>query len=122
MNNQLFNRKHLKAFRKELRNNATPAESHLWQVLRKKKLAGRKFRRQHSIGNYIVDFYCPSEKIVVELDGDVHENPVNNDYDRTRDNFLKNKGFKVLRFENEMVFKSPDLVLAAIKDAFRNSY
>lgn len=74
---KLHNRKHLKDFRKELRNNSTKAESRLWKVLRKRQLEGRKFRRQHSIGNYIVDFYCPEEKLIVELDGAIHCNSFN---------------------------------------------
>ncbi len=68
MNNEFFNRKHLKAYRKELRNNATKAECYLWKALKGKNLDGKKFRRQHSIGNYIADFYCASEKLIVELD------------------------------------------------------
>lgn len=84
MSEQLNNRKYLKEFRKELRNNATKAESQLWKTLQKSQLEGRKFRRQHSIGNYIVDFYCPKEKLIVELDGQVHDNIMNEEYDTKR--------------------------------------
>ena len=63
---------YLKTFRKELRNNLTPAEAKFWKIVQNKNLEGRKFRRQHSVGNYILDFYCPSEKLAVELDGEVH--------------------------------------------------
>ena len=121
MNNELFNKKHLKEFRKELRNNATPAESYLWKALQKKQLDGKKFRRQQSIGNYIVDFYCPSENLVIELDGQVHMNPVNADYDLKRTEFLFSKGLKVIRFENEEVFKNLDMVLEAIRREFGDS-
>jgi very-short-patch-repair endonuclease len=69
----LFNRKSLKFYRSSLRNKSTSAEAELWKVLKSKRLIGRKFRRQHSIGNYIVDFFCASEKLVIELDG----NPAN---------------------------------------------
>ena len=66
------NKKSLKSFRKELRINLTPAEAKLWTYLQKSKLDGRKFRRQHSVESYILDFYCPAEKLAVELDGEVH--------------------------------------------------
>ena len=68
----LFNRKSLKFFRSSLRNKSASAESELWDILKSKKLNARKFRRQHSIGNYIVDFYCASEKLIIELDGNPH--------------------------------------------------
>ena len=61
----------LKNFRRELRHNLTPAEAFLWTQLKARKLNGRRFTKQHSINNYIVDFYCASEKIIIELDGEV---------------------------------------------------
>lgn len=119
MNSELFNKKHLKGYRKELRNNMTKAESYLWKALKRKQLNERKFRRQHSIGNYIVDFYYPSENLIVELDGEVHMNTVNQDYDFKRSVFLKSKGFKLLRFENKVVFENLDMVLDAIRKEFK---
>ena len=71
-NKNLFNRRDLKSFRSFLRNRATSAEVALWNILKSKQLDGKKFRRQYSIGNYIVDFCCPSEKLIIELDGDPH--------------------------------------------------
>ena len=71
-NDNLFNRKALKSFRKSLRNRSTSAEAALWVMIKSRKLDGRKFRRQYSIENCIVDFCCPSEKLVIELDGDPH--------------------------------------------------
>ena len=71
-NQNLFNRKSLKFFRSSLRNKSTSAEAELWNILKSKKLNAGKFRRQHSIGNYIVDFFCASEKLVIELDGNPH--------------------------------------------------
>ncbi len=68
----LHNRKYLKENRKMLRSNLTPAEAELWKHLKSSQLYGRKFRRQHSIGNFILDFYCPSEKLAIELDGQIH--------------------------------------------------
>jgi len=82
------NKKSLKNYRKDLRNNQTSAETRLWMLLKNKQLEGRKFRRQHSINNFIVDFYCPSEKLVIELDGQVHYNPIAEHQDYKRDNIL----------------------------------
>ena len=115
----IHNKKHLKKLRKELRNNLSPAEARLWQMLKNKQLGGKKFRRQHSIDNFIVDFYCPEEKLVIELDGNVHFNPVSENYDFNRDKIIKSYGIDILRFENEMVFKQPEIVLNAIRMKFR---
>jgi very-short-patch-repair endonuclease len=119
MPEKLNNHKYLKEFRKELRKNPTKAESQLWKALQKKQLEGRKFRRQHSIGNYIVDFYSSKEKLIVELDGQVHDNFVNEEYDRKRTRYLESLGFKVLRFENYLAFEQLDMVLEAIKAEFK---
>ncbi len=114
----MHNRKHLEQYRKHLRNNATSAEAFLWKHLSKKQLEGRKFRRQHSIQNYIVDFFCPSEKLIIELDGEVHNNPKVQEKDRIRDDFFKNLDYTVLRFENKMVFDSLPSVLDEITQCF----
>lgn len=87
---------------------------YLWQFLKSKKLLGRKFRRQHGIACYIVDFYCPSEKLIIELDGEVHNHPDQINYDRRRDAFLKKLGFKILRINNELVFSNIREVLRLI--------
>ncbi len=118
MNNEKHNRKYLKTYRQDLRNNSTKAERMLWKALQKSQLEDRKFRRQQSIENFIVDFYCPSEKLIIELDGEVHYNIVNQTYDDERTIKLKELGFKVLRFENKLVFEQTEMVLEAIKDAF----
>ena len=91
-NKNLFNRKSLKFFRSSLRNKSTSAEAVLWDILKSKKLDSRKFRRQHSIGNYIVDFFCPSEKLVIELDGNPHGEYHNIEKDEKRDQYLKTLG------------------------------
>ncbi len=118
-NRYIFNRKSLKQLRSYLRNNSTSAESALWNQLKSKNLEGRKFRRQQSIGNYIVDFYCPSEKLIVELDGDLHGDPIQIQKDISRDKYLEALGFTVLRFENRFVFQEPEIVLNEIKKVFR---
>lgn len=114
------NKKHLKRNRKELRNNLTTAEARLWSLLKNKKLDGRKFRRQHSIDSYIVDFYCPQEKLIIELDGQVHFNPICEEKDYKRDKIFENYGYKVLRFENKFVFQQPEIIMNAIKNSFNH--
>ncbi len=109
---------HLGTFRKDLRNNLTPAEAKFWNMIKNRKLEGRKFRRQHSVGNYILDFYCPSEKLGIELDGQGHYELTKFDYDNRRDLYLQNSGIKVIRFENRIVFESPEWLLEAIKKEF----
>lgn len=113
---RIHNRKYLVDFRKFLRNNATSAEATLWKSLTRKKVEGLKFRRQHSIENYIVDFYCPELKLIIELDGSGHSNFGQENYDNERTKRLEELGFVVLRFENQIVFKSPDMIINAILD------
>lgn len=115
---RLHNRKELKERRRYLRNNGTSAEATLWTLLSKKQLEGRKFRRQHSIKNYVVDFYCPSEKLIIELDGDVHFSAAGVEYDQKRDEELRQLGFKIIRIENEDIFKATMAVLDKIKSCF----
>jgi len=116
---QIHNKQELRENRRNLRSNLTPAEIRLWKCLQNKQLDGRKFRRQHSIGNYIVDFYCPEEKIAIELDGDVHFNPVNEKYDIQRDDYIKSLGIKVIRFRNCEVFENIDNILNVIRGCFK---
>jgi very-short-patch-repair endonuclease len=118
-NKNLFNRKSLKPFRSYLRRKSTSAEGVLWNQLRSRNLDGRKFRRQQSIGKYIVDFYCPSEKLIIELDGDPHGDPARIHKDIVRDNYLKELGLTVLRFENRFVFQELEFVLNEIKKLFK---
>jgi len=115
---QLNNLPHLKTFRKELRNNLTPAEATLWTLLKGKALDGRKFRRQHSVANYILDFYCPEEQLAIELDGQGHFEANQAEYDRERDLFLEAYGIKVLRFENKLVWDNPEGLLELVKGYF----
>ena len=98
-NKNLFNRKSLKLFRSSLRNNSTSAEAVLWDMLKSKNINGRKFRRQHSIGNYIVDFCCTSEKLVIELDGNPHGEYYKIEEDKKRDQYLESLGFSILRYK-----------------------
>ncbi|HEX6125115.1 MAG TPA: endonuclease domain-containing protein, partial [Pyrinomonadaceae bacterium] len=94
----------LQTFRTELRKHLTPAEASLWKSLQRSKLDGREFRRQHSVGDYILDFYCPAEKLAIELDGQVHRSELARLYDHERKMFWREYGIKVVRFENRLVF------------------
>ncbi|MHA7863932.1 type ISP restriction/modification enzyme [Flagellimonas marinaquae] len=116
--NKIANLPYLKTFRRELRNNLTPAEAALWKMLKGKQLEGRKFRRQHSVGNYILDFYCPSEQIAIELDGQGHFETTQAEYDRERDLFLNHYGIRVLRFENKWVWDNPEGLLDTVRGYF----
>ena len=95
----------LKTFRRQLRSKLTPAEARLWTLLKSSRLDGRKFRRQHSVGGYILDFYCASEKLAIELDGYRHFTDAGRAHDYERRIFLERFEIKVVRFENELVFK-----------------
>lgn len=116
---QLHNLPYLKKERSLLRSNMTPAEGELWNLLRKNKMHGKRFRRQHSIGNYIVDSYCASEKLVIEVDGSVHDSSEAIANDKIRDETLQLLGYKVLRFRNNEVFESPEVVLKKITASFK---
>lgn len=119
MNKPDHNRKELKDLRKKLRKNLTPAEAALWSLLKNSQLEKRKFRRQQSIDNFIVDFYCPSEKLVIELDGEVHNQPAQMEKDIERERILSQAGYTVLRFENKFVFEHREQVLNDIKSCFK---
>jgi len=99
-------------YARELRNNATPAEKHLWSRLRRRQLAGLKFRRQHTIGRYVCDFVCLEAGIAIELDGSQHVRDA--PYDANRDAFLRSCGFRVLRFWNGQVLRETDSVVETI--------
>ncbi|MFT4558041.1 MAG: 5-methyltetrahydrofolate--homocysteine methyltransferase [Porticoccaceae bacterium] len=101
--------------RRELRERSTKAEQLLWVVLRNRRLGGLKFRRQHSVGNYIADFACLDPKAIVELDGEYHRDTEH--ADATRQTFLEAEGFQVLRFENSDVLENVEGVAVAIRRA-----
>ena len=112
----LHNRKSSKSFRKYLRNNSTAAEATLWKMLKKSQVGGFKFRRQHSVGKFILDFYCPKLQLAIELDGQPHANPVNIASDIKRDEWLNQQGITVLRFENRWVYEYPEVIKQEILD------
>ena len=97
---------------RELRSFQTFAENRLWQLLRGRKLAGLKFRRQVPIDRYIADFACFDLRLVIELDGPVHEDRYERDEQRT--DVLRSLGWHVVRFDNEVVLAEPQRVLDAV--------
>ena len=103
--------------RRALRRNGTDAESALWAHLRAKRLLDAKFRRQHPLGPYILDFYCPARHLAVELDGGQHFEDEAQLYDRRRTAFLARRGIEVVRFPTDLVFREPEAVLEAIRVA-----
>ncbi len=99
---------------RKLRKQSTDTERHLWRHLRDRQIEGFKFRRQHPVGKYIVDFVNLEKKVVVELDGGQH---AHNQDDKIRDGWLRAEGYKVLRFWDNQVFNNLESVLEHIRDA-----
>ncbi|WP_228099480.1 endonuclease domain-containing protein [Bacteroides acidifaciens] len=113
-----MNKSELKSVRKDLRNNGTSAEATLWELIKGKQIDGLKFRWQHSVGPYILDFYCPQFRLSIELDGEVHSTSVAMDYADNRARFLINeKDIWVIRFENRVVFENPSQIVEEIREA-----
>ncbi len=113
-----FNYKYLKVFQKNLKKNSTEAERLLWKELQNKK-TGFKFRRQHVISDLIVDFICIRKKLVVEVDGKIHLNQIDEDTIRTLR--LNTKGYRVIRFTNNEVIQSPETVAKKIRHILESS-
>jgi very-short-patch-repair endonuclease len=104
-------------YARQNRSKGTPAERKLWEELRAKKNAGLKFRRQHPIGVFIVDFYCHQAKLAIELDGDYHLEEEQRLYDENRTKLLQEAGIHELRFKNEEVMEHVQKVVKTIFDA-----
>ena len=100
---------------KDLRKRQTEAEAVLWEELRKRKLGGCKIRRQHPLGSYIADFYCSEKKLVIEIDGGIHDDKAVKEYDEIRQKAIEFYGIKVIRFRNEDVFSRMEFVLDEIE-------
>jgi very-short-patch-repair endonuclease len=109
-----FNTKEMKEVRRYLRANMTYCEKIVWMYLRKKQM-GVKFRRQHSIDNYVIDFYCPRLKLAVEIDGDVHDLPYKRKYDKERQNHIEKYGIRFLRITNEELLGNPNKAFERIE-------
>ncbi len=105
----------LKPLARQMRREPTPTEELLWQRLRGRQLQGLKFRRQHPLERFVLDFYCPDVRLAVEVDGPVHQ--YLREEDALRAEFLASQGVRVLRFSNEAVLDSTDKVIQTIADA-----
>ena len=100
------NTEDLKPLRRDLRKHGTPAEAYIWGYLKNRQVGGLRFRRQFSIDQYILDFYCPEARVALELDGEVHNAQI--EHDRARDRYLSERyGIVVVRYENRHVFERP---------------
>lgn len=111
---RIYNRPEYKDRRRELRATMTAAERMIWERVRGSQL-GSRFRRQHSIGDYIVDFYCPTARLVIEIDGSTHNSEQQQNHDALRTHYLKSVGHHVLRFTNKEVQEDIDHILAVIR-------
>jgi len=107
-------------YRKKLRNHSTASEATLWKLLKDKNIGGLKFRRQHTIGNYIVDFYCYEIRLIIELDGASHDNYLAEERDLIRDEYLRTLDYTILRFENRYVYEFPDEIISSILNHQKN--
>lgn len=111
---RIHNLHNLSDRRKDLRKNPTKTEEKLWWYLKDKRL-GQKFRRQHSAGGYILDFFCKEKRLIVEVDGEIHKTKEHEEYDRVRDEFFKGLEYKILRFSNNEVENNTSKVLDEIR-------
>jgi len=102
----------IKTWAREMRAQMTDAEALLWRLLRNRRIAGAKFRRQHPVGRYILDYYCVEKKLGIELDGGQHNDAA--DYDQRRDSWLDTQGIRVLRFWNNQMLAETEAVMEAI--------
>jgi very-short-patch-repair endonuclease len=109
----------LKPLARQKRSEPTPAENWLWQRLRNRQVANAKFCRQYSIDKFIVDFYCLQAKLVIEVDGPIHEYSV--EEDAIRQEFLESLGNKVLRFTNSEILTAPEQVIQRISIALHKA-
>ena len=108
----------LKPLARQMRHAPTEAEERLWQALRNRGVAGLKFRRQHAIERFIVDFFCLERRLIVEVDGPIHDHQ--QEYDTVRQSYLESLGLCVVRFTNEEVLHQMDSVLGRIQTAAEN--
>ena len=104
---------------RELRRHATSAEDLLWEFVRDRRLLGYKFRRQHPLGNFIVDCYCPQARLAIELDGPVHT--LQRERDQARDAFLASRGVTALRITNDDLFADPVAALDRVEAALSSA-
>lgn len=109
---QVWNK--IKPHARDMRKNPTSAEERLWSRLRRKQVAGLRFRRQAPIGQFIIDFYCPEARLVIEVDGSIHDEPEVAERDEKRQAYLESLDLRVLRFTNSQVMHEVDAVIERI--------
>jgi very-short-patch-repair endonuclease len=107
---------------RKLRKSDTPAEERAWWLLRNRRLLGFKFRRQHSLGKFIVDFYCFEARLAVGLDGSVHAQPSQARKDAAKDAHLRRLGVRVLRLPNGMVLQEPQTFRRKVREAATENF
>lgn len=112
---RIYNRNFQKPQREELRREMTSAEAYLWAKLKENQLSGIKFRRQFGVANYIVDFYSPSLKLAIEVDGEVHNEPKVIKADAERQRKIESRGIKVVRYTNKQVIEDIESVLSDLR-------
>src|SRR5438445_13032013 len=101
-------------FARQMRREPTPAEKVMWRLLRNRRLAGLKFRRQHPLGRYIADFYSADAALVIELDGDSHATEEGIEHDRVRHAYLRGLDVEVIRFWNSQLAENADGILECV--------
>ena len=110
------NIKDQKTLRQSLRNNSTAPEAILWRALKGKQVDGLKFRRQFGLGPYVLDFYCPEIRLGIELDGGIHKTYEQSQYDEARTSFIASNNIKVIRFENDVVYRNINSIIEEIRE------
>ena len=108
-----------KSLRRDLRRQLTPAEATLWRMLKTLRPGNRQWRRLFSVDCYVLDFYCPTLRLCVELDGAPHFTPEGAEHDQQRTDYLRQQRIRVIRFENRFIFEQADRVLAGIEQAMK---
>jgi len=111
--------KRMREIARQLRRTPTPSEATLWRVIRKQQLDGRKFRRQMAIGAFVVDFYCHSERLVIEVDGSIHDKQ--QEADKIRQELIEGLGIRFIRVKNDEIENNLNSVLDRIRSAFQAS-
>jgi len=107
---------------RQLRKEVTPAEERAWWLLRNRRLLGFKFRRQHPIGGYVIDFYCLKSRLAVELDGSIHAQPSQTRKDEAKEAYLRRMGIRLLRLPNGMVMNDPELFCRKVREAATENF
>jgi len=105
---------------RELRNNPTQAEDKLWKILKRDQILGYRFRRQYIIAGFILDFYCPKLKLAIEVDGGIHNTKENKEYDKERENIIKQYDISIIRITNEDIEGNILNVLKNLKEHINN--